>query len=121
MTVSYGKGDKAAATKLHSLIVRSRGRCERCGDTNYSKLQCAHIIRRRYSSTRTDESAAWALCWTCHDRVDNHPDDFMLLVEQTIGLDAYFALKAKAERPTKVDWQAERARLKALLQELEAA
>ena len=119
--VSYGKGDKAKATKLHSVLVRSRGRCERCGQADYTKLQTAHIIRRRFSATRTDETNAWCLCASCHFRLDGHPDEFMEFVEQTIGRPAYDALKQKALTVTKVDWAAESARLAALVKQLEAA
>lgn len=114
MSVSYGKGDKAKATKLHSLVVRSRGACERCGASDYSKLQAAHIIRRTHSATRTLEGAAWCLCISCHFAVDNYAHIFMELVEVTIGRDEYDRLYALAKHtPTKVDWGDELARLKA--------
>lgn len=121
MSVAYGKGDHGKATRLHSLLVRSRGRCERCGEADYSKLQCAHIIRRRYSATRTDETNAWCLCASCHFRLDGHPDEFMEFVEQTIGRAKYDSLKKKAMTVTKVDWKAEALRLSELVKQLEAA
>lgn len=115
----YGKGDRGKATKLHAQLVRSRGRCERCGATD--KLQAAHIMRRRYAATRTDEANAWCLCASCHFRIDGHADEFMELVEATIGRAEFDRLKAKAQTVTKVNWRAEVARLTALLSEKDAA
>ena len=116
-----GKGPKGKATRLHSLLVRSRGVCERCGRTD-KPLQAAHIIGRRYSATRTDETNAWALCAGCHMRLTEHPDEHMHFAAQTIGLDAFDALKAKALAGVKGSdafWQAEVERLSALLEDVE--
>jgi len=119
MTVAYGKGAKGKATRLHSLIVRSRGRCERCGDTRYDKLTTAHIVPRRYSATRTMEEASWCLCYSCHRATEEFPDVFLELVEQTIGLAEYLALKLLAQTPTKKDWDAEVERLSAVWKQIE--
>lgn len=108
MSSIYGKGLKGKATKLHSLVVRSRGACERCGDQNPARLQAAHIIPRRYSVTRCDPEAAWCLCAGCHLRTTEHADEHMALVEQTIGLDRFWELKAAAEAGVKANdayWQ----------------
>ncbi len=122
MSVAYGKGPKAKATRLHSKLVRSRGKCESCGDDQYEHLQCAHIISRRYSTTRCDENAAFCLCWKCHRRYTDHPDEWMSFVEKKIGLDEYLRLKHKAiegsRSRVKVDWDAEVLRLQALLKEV---
>lgn len=121
VSVSYGKGDKAKATKLHSLIVRSRGVCERCGSSDYTKLQAAHIIRRTHSATRTLEGAAWCLCASCHFAVDNYAHIFMDLVDSTIGRDEYDRLYLLAKRtPTKVDWADELDRLKTRWAQIES-
>ncbi len=107
----YGKGAKAKATRLHSEIVRRDGYCERCGRTE--NLQCAHIIRRNYSATRTDERNGWSLCARCHFHLDRNPDEFMVFVGDTIGLDLFHELKDKAIAGVrkKVDWDAEVGRL----------
>ena len=81
MGVSYGKGDKAKATKLHSELVRTAGYCESCGGSNY--LQCAHVISRRYSATRTLLNNAFALCAGCHRRFTDHPLEFARFVTTT--------------------------------------
>lgn len=117
MSDMYGKGKKGKATRLHSLVVRSRGRCERCGSHN--NLQCAHLIGRRYNATRTDTTNAWCLCATCHFRLTDHPDEHMAFVADTIGMDAFFELKARAEAGVKANdewWESEIARLSALLE-----
>ncbi len=118
MSNMYGKGLKAKATKLHSQVVRLRGRCERCGSV--SNLQCAHLIGRRYNATRTDERNAWCLCATCHFRLTDHPDEHMAFVADTIGLNAYFEMKLRAEAGVKANdafWEGEIARLAAIVKE----
>jgi 5-methylcytosine-specific restriction endonuclease McrA len=115
MSGMYGTGPKAKATRLHSQVVRQPGRCLRCGSDQ--NLQAAHIIGRRYNATRTDERNAWCLCATCHFRLGEHPDEHMAFVADTIGLDAYFELKQRAEAGVKANaafWEGEIARLSAL-------
>ena len=117
-STTYGKGARGKATRLHAELVRSRGRCERCGST--SNLQCAHIIPRRFAATRTDETNAWCLCAACHMRLTEHPDEHMAFVAQTVGMDAFYALKTRAltgVKATQGFWLDECARLSALLKE----
>lgn len=118
MSNIYGPGDKGKATKLHSLIVRSRGKCERCGESDYSKLEAAHIISRTYSATRTDEKNAWALCHKCHARLTKWPREHSHFITETIGSEAYDEMRRRAETVTKKDWTAELARLKERAKEL---
>jgi hypothetical protein len=120
VSVSYGKGAKAKATRLHSQLVRMKGRCERCGlVAPPAELQCAHIVRRIFAWTRTLETNAWSLCPRCHFRLDNNPDEFMAFVAVTIGLEKFHELKQRADDGVKVkfDWEAEVERLQALLKE----
>lgn len=114
MTVSRSKNaDKNAATKIHAAIIRHRGVCERCRGTRY--LQCAHIVGRTYSATRTDLDNAWCLCATCHRDVDTHWDEKRDLVKNTIGMARYSHLKRKAtahaESKVQFNWADERTRL----------
>ena len=102
MSVAYGKGDKGKATKLHSLIIRSVGFCENCGGNNY--LQCAHIISRRYSGTRTDLRNAFCLCASCHRRFTDWPREFSHFITDTWAADIYDDIKAKANASVKVNW-----------------
>jgi hypothetical protein len=107
---------RRGADGYFSKIVRSRGVCERCGDTDQSSHECAHIIRRNRTATRTDERNAWCLCHACHRAVDTNIVFFRLLVERTIGWDTLYELQEKAESHTRAqvrfDWSAERDRLR---------
>ena len=109
---------KDKADVLCGQLVRSRGVCERCGATRF--LQWAHIIRRNHAATRTDETNAWCLCAACHWLTEKEADEFMALVEATIGVERYFELKARAKAGVKTSaafWQAEIERLSRLLGE----
>jgi hypothetical protein len=123
MSSLYGKGAKGRATQLSSRIVRARGRCERCGAT--SNLEAAHIIRRDRVgdpdgiALRTNPENQWCLCSSCHRWTENYPDDFMLLVRETIGEARYFEFKRVGNAPHRLwraaDWEAECVRLRAVL------
>ena len=52
--------------KMFSEIVRKGGECERCGKTDKTKLQCAHIYSRRHKNIRWDFKNALCLCAGCH-------------------------------------------------------
>jgi hypothetical protein len=112
------KGAKKRADDVFSKLVRARGHCENCDSTR--DLQCAHIISRRYAHTRTDLANAFCLCAKCHFRFTDWPLEFAGFVEQTIGLPAYEALAVQSMQRTKVDWEAEVARLKPILAMIEA-
>ena len=114
----YGKGAKGKATKLHSKIVRTRGVCERCGETEYAKLQACHIISRTYSATRTLDENLWCLCATCHARLTKWPREHSHFITETIGSERYEVLRRKAETVTKMDWDAEYERLKKVAKDL---
>jgi hypothetical protein len=121
MTASYGKGAKGKATVLHSKIVRSRGHCERCG--GHERLQCAHIVRRTYSHTRTDTANAWCLCASCHFKVDGDAYEFTQLVKATVGEEFWQHLRKKAQDGVRVkfDWDAELERLQDVWAGIEAS
>lgn len=108
------KGDKGACDRLTSLLVRSRGACQRCGSP--SNLQAAHIISRRYAATRCNLANLWALCPGCHMYVDEHFDAKYRLTVDTIGLDTFTELSRLAQSNRgRWDWAAERERLTALV------
>lgn len=119
----YGKGPKGAATRLHALIVRSRGQCERCGAGPSASLQCAHIIGRSFAHTRTDENGAWCLCASCHAYLTAEPFEHVQFAIKTLGEDGYEMLRLKARDGVarKFDWDAELLRLKALAASLGVA
>jgi hypothetical protein len=119
----YGKGPKAKATQLHSLVVRTRGACERCGASDYARLQCAHIVPRRYTATRTDETAAWCLCAGCHLTTTEHAHEHMELVDRTIGRERYDELVARARagmRSNEAYWRSEVHRLQVMFNRIMA-
>ena len=115
MTNIYGKGTKGKATRLHSLIVRDRGSCEACGSGN--NLQCAHIISRKYSWTRTSLDNAFCLCARCHRHYTDNPVEFGEFTIEMIGTDRYDELIVLRETNAKFDWDTEAERLYALAKE----
>lgn len=117
------KGPKGACDTLFSLIVRQKGECERCGlEAPRQELQCAHIVSRRYSATRTltEPLNAWCLCPKCHWTTTQDGVEFARLVDATIGMDAYEELRQIAWQGTgtKIDWSEERKRLKRVADEM---
>ena len=120
---TYGKGAKGKADRLTSLIVRSRGACEACGESEYRKLQCAHIVPRTFSATRTDEANCLCLCWSCHRKFTDDPFAWVTFVHQHIGEAEYERLRTKARDGvgTKIDWESEAMRLTVAWKRIEAA
>lgn len=90
------KWAQAEADRIHSELVRARGRCERCGTAD--GLQCAHIVRRRYGVIRHRLDNAWALCPACHLTVDTDAAEHRALITRTIGTAAWCELQATARR-----------------------
>ncbi len=105
---------KDKATKLHSILVRARGYCENCGESDPTKLQCAHIVSRRYSHTRVRLENAFALCARCHWHYGEWPLEFHTFVVSKIGIDSYMELKALSQSTARIDWVVELERLKEL-------
>lgn len=105
---------KRLCDDLWRKLIVSRRVCERCGDT-YGQFEAAHIVRRRFSHTRTDETNGWCLCHECHGRVDGVASNFMHLVDKTIGPEKLHELEQKSLDRSKKDWFAEHERLKALV------
>lgn len=121
--VAQRKGAPGLADELFRRIIRQRGACENCGQQRYDLLQTAHIIGRKFSATRCDESNAFCLCASCHARFTDHPDEWLDYVDRTIGMDEYFRLKQRAEAGITVSsavfWSVEVDRLKRRCVELE--
>ncbi len=122
MPADYGKSAKAKATKLHSLYVRTRDHftCRWCGATkgNGKQIQCAHIISRSISATRTDERNAVALCASCHWAQSKNPLVWARWLEDELGRDFLDELLERGVPGVKVDWGAEVVRLQAALDAL---
>ena len=64
------------ADSLFSQIVRSRGRCERCGSLERSLFQCAQVIGRDNKALRWDANNALNLCDPCHRWAHDKPKLF---------------------------------------------
>ncbi len=120
MTIHRASGARGKADVLFSKIIRARAQCERCGESEYSKLECSLVMSRLYSATRTDTANAQCLCNSCHRFFTNNPVEFGFWIEASIGLDEYLRLRLKALKPRKFGkqfWESEVVRLKALLKE----
>ena len=115
------KGAKKKADDLFSRIIRSKGFCENCGNDDYSKLQCAHIISRRYSNTRVDFANALCLDAKCHLYFTDHPLEFASFVHSKRSPAVLRRLQELSQSTAKVDWTAEVVRLAAVAAELDAA
>ena len=122
MAANYGKAAKAKATKLHSLFVRTRDgfRCRWCGihRDDGKQIQCAHIISRSVSATRTDERNAVALCASCHWKQSKNPLVWARWIEEELGKEHLDDLLERGVPGVKVDWEEEAVRLKAALDSL---
>ena len=122
MPADYGKSAKAKATKLHSLYVRTRDNftCRWCGVTKESgkQIQCAHIISRSISATRTDERNALALCASCHWAQSKNPLVWARWLEKELGRKFLDELFERGVPGVKVDWNDEVDRLKIALDAL---
>ncbi len=120
MSIARAKGPRGKADALFSKIIRAKGFCERCLESDYSKLQTSHVVSRLYSATRCDTANAQCLCSGCHRYFTNNPIEFSLWIDATLGMDEYLRLKHKALEPRKFGkqfWESEIVRLKQLLKE----
>ena len=104
----YGKGARGKATRLHAQIIRNRGNCEACSSTN--QLQCAHIVSRKFSITRTDLRNAVCLCAGCHRKFTDRPFEWVKWVDSKITAKKHQQLQTMADNYVKtkfpkIDWE----------------
>ena len=85
---------KCKLDKVVSQIVRTRGKCERCGVVN--QLQCCHIFSRTYMSVRFFLTNLLCLCAGCHFWAHKNPILFAEFVKKYFGKYKYTQLKLKA-------------------------
>jgi hypothetical protein len=111
------KGAKGKCDTLFSQIIRSVNECEKCYSIDW--LQCAHIISRRYSNTRTDLRNAYCLCAKCHRFFTDHPREFSKFITGTWAQDYYEDIYRKSQEVGKIDWDAEVDRLKEIKRSLD--
>lgn len=121
---------RSTADRLWSDVVRARdGRCRNCGHAGHRNarglpvkgLEAAHIIRRGYGHTRTDERNGVSLCPTCHAMFTHNPEVWEAWVPTEIGEELFSELRTKAKRTDHVDWDAEVSRLASIHARLLAA
>ena len=89
------KSITAKLDKVCSQIVR-KGICIKCGESQYDKLQCAHIFSRTYRSVRWDFLNLVCLCTSCHFWSHRNPLLFNDLVENYLSKTQYLQLKSRA-------------------------
>jgi len=113
---------KITTKKLDDLfrdIMRSQGKCHRCGRRSPQViLQCAHGFSRRYRGTRWVEEANFCLCSRCHLFMTFRPIEWDDYMRHAWGEEKYDRLRAQAQAITKTDKQELYDRLKARLEEL---
>jgi len=108
LCIKQKKGEKKKIAKLQSqtywvdkmdTITRTecykRGHCE--GDREHSSvLQWAHIVSRRYKSTRWRLDNCFLLCSACHTYYTHRPLEWDIFVAGKIGEEKYLQLKKDA-------------------------
>jgi hypothetical protein len=87
---------KKLSDDCFSLVVRIRDgdRCQLCGG-DY-RVQCAHLVSRRYYSVRWSPENAVALCWPCHARYTFDPLGWDAVCEDWKGVVEWAKLKDTA-------------------------
>ena len=89
-----------AVDKDFSKFIRLRadGVCEYCGKyVGFAKLQCAHFHGRRKWITRCDPDNASALCYSCHNYLDEHPPKHDAFYRKRLGTERYDELNIRSE------------------------
>lgn len=90
---------KADLDKQFSLIIRSRGKCERC--EKKSPLNTAHIFSRNNLATRWDKDNVLCLCVGCHFWSHQNPIEFVEWLSKLRGVKWYNDLREKANKVKK--------------------
>ena len=108
-----GNTDRNKADRLFSLQIRAFGECEAAGhkfDCS-TKLECCHIISRRYAWTRTYEPNAVCMCSAHHRWFTANPVEWGKWVLDNRGEDVYEDILRRSQRREKFEWASELARL----------
>ena len=87
---------RAECDRRFAIAVKARDawQCRACGSPY--KVQCAHVVSRRYHATRWLLANAMALCSRCHMKWTNDPLGWDLFIEERLGIAAYHELKRMA-------------------------
>ncbi len=83
-----------ALDKLFSVIIRGKGKCEKCGRTN--SLVPAHIFSRKNLSVRWDKDNVFCFCIDCHSWAHRNPNLFTEFAKGKLGNEKYEELKRKS-------------------------
>lgn len=95
---------KRKADRLFAQAIKQRDRfCQVCGGGE--RLQAAHLVSRRYHSTRWCMDNAVALCAGCHWRYTNDPLAWDRWCVERLGVDTFEALKTRALSPARPDYE----------------
>lgn len=89
-----GGPKRDALDRRFSAIVRSVGFCRACGSTE--RLQCAHIVSRRYLGVRFSFDNAMCLCASCHLKYTHRPLEWEVYITEQFGPDLLPSLKTRA-------------------------
>jgi len=89
------KSIKTKLDKVFSLLIRARGKCERCNRTD-GFLQCSHIYSRANLSVRWDELNATCSCSNCHFRWHQNPLEGMEWLAGYYGPEKLAELRRRA-------------------------
>ena len=106
---------------LFSQLIRGRagGVCEYCGkNVGYTRLQASHFVGRRKKSVRYDEDNCCALCFSCHQYLDEHPYEHTAYFTKRLGSEKLEELVRKGNMIVKIDREEVEAYLKRLLEEV---
>ena len=87
--------------ELWQQIIRSRGKCEKCG--NIKALNAAHIISRNNRHTRWEILNGLALCVKCHFWAHQNSLEFVEWVKGYLGRANYQKLRKMALSLEKLD------------------
>ena len=101
------------ADRLFSKQIRAIGYCEAQGHLIdcTPKLECCHILSRRYAWTRTFEQNAVCMCSSHHRYFTANPVEWGKWVIDNRGEDIYQEILRRSQRREKFDWESELARL----------
>ena len=102
--VKKPKYNKKIADTLFSVIIRSAGKCFRCGNTY--NLQCAHIFSRGYYTIRWSFDNAVCLCSGCHIYFTYKPLEWEDFIKSKFGEAKWMDLRKRALTYQKIDYKA---------------
>jgi len=90
---------------VFSLLVRSFGLCQQCGNSNPKELDCAHLFRRSNMTVRFNFKNSFCLCRLCHSKAHADEKKFHNWAQLLIGSNVYRTLKKEASMIASPDWK----------------